>query len=140
MAVTAQLYDKGLVADANDYHVAAFCDDECRGIGLVVDGVIMMSVYGNGNEEITFKAIDKNTGALMDIAERISFTADAIGRFATPYVLTLGDETTEIASVASDNDDTSSQVFSPAGIRQERVQKGVNIVKKRGKTQKVLAK
>lgn len=140
MAVTAQLYDKGLVADANDYHVAAFCGDECRGIGLVVDGVIMMSVYGNGNEEITFKAIDKNTGALMDIAERISFTADAIGRFAAPYALTLGDETTEIASVASDNDDTSSQVFSPAGIRQERVQKGVNIVKKRGKTQKVLAK
>ncbi len=140
MAVTAQLYDRGMVVDANDYIVAAFCGDECRGVGLVVDGIIMMSVYGDGNENITFRAIEKNMDSILNIAESISFTADAIGRYTDPYRLTLGDEATGIIQIASENDNASSKIFSTTGIRQGHIQKGVNIVKKHGRSEKVLVK
>lgn len=99
MAVTACLYNNEMAEDAGDYYVAAFCDNECRGVGKTVKGLVMMNVYGQGNETIQFKVIDKETEQLMDIAENVAFNADVQGSIAAPFRMTIGDGlTTDIAN------------------------------------------
>jgi hypothetical protein len=75
-----------------NYDIAAFCGDECRGIGKVVKGVVMMNVCGEGNETITFKALDRSTGIVMDIVESVPFTGDVLGAYTEPFKLNLGEE------------------------------------------------
>ena len=42
MPVTARIAEAGgIFVDGDDYEVAAFCGDECRGIGVVVDGYMI---------------------------------------------------------------------------------------------------
>ena len=38
--------------------VAAFCDNECRGVARVVDGLLYMNIYGEGGETIRFKFVE----------------------------------------------------------------------------------
>lgn len=113
MAMTACLYNQGIVEDADDYYVAAFCGNECRGVGKAVKGLVMMNVYGQGNETIQFKAIDKETEQLVDIAENTPFSAEVQGSIAAPFRLTIGDDAaTDIAS------HSASQIkITPAVIR-----------------------
>lgn len=101
MALTACLYNGDMTEDADDYYVAAFCDDECRGVGKAVKGLVMMNIYGQGDETIQFKVINKETELLMDIVESMTFIADAQGSIGSPIRLTIGDDlTTEFAHLS----------------------------------------
>ena len=71
MPTTVCLYKADQPEDVDNYDVGAFCGDECRGVGKVVQGVVMMNVCGEGGETITFKAMEKETGIVMDISESV---------------------------------------------------------------------
>ena len=86
-------------ADATRYDVAAFCGDECRGVGQVSKNRVMMNVYGQGGETITFLAFDKETGEILSLEEQISFVPDVLSSFKAPYLLTLQGEATSIATL-----------------------------------------
>lgn len=94
MPVTAELYADGSKADADDYLVGAFAGGECRGIGLWKDARLLMSVYGDNNEEIRFVAADLDNEKFYDITETLNFTADNQGSWLAPMALTIGDEST----------------------------------------------
>lgn len=98
MPVIAQLFNNGDKDRADDYYVAAFCRDECRGVGKVVNDVLMISVYGDNNETITFRAIKKDSDELFDIIENTSFVADVTGTLKEPFKLTLGSVTTGVTT------------------------------------------
>ncbi len=102
MPVTAQLRVNGENVGADDYLVAAFSDTECRGIGQWKDGRLMMSVYGQAGDDIRFIALDLNDKKFYDIHETLSLSADNVGTWHMPYLLTLGGETTDIQKLYND--------------------------------------
>ena len=87
MAVTALVMDGDEQASESRFVIAAFAGDECRGIGKHVDGTVRISVYGDKADELTFKAIEIETGKEFAITEKAAFTPDVIGSQASPVVL-----------------------------------------------------
>ena len=103
----------------------------------------MMNVCGEGNETITFKAIDKKSNIVLDIKERVSFTGDVLGAYAEPFKLTLGEESiTDIVTIKSET--AVDAIYNMAGQRlttdKQTLSKGVYIQIKNGQTQKVFVK
>lgn len=73
---------------ANNCTVAAFCGNECRGIAEVVDGLLYMNIYGEGDETIHFKFVD-NGGETIDFEQTVLFSPEAvIGSRKSPLQLT----------------------------------------------------
>ncbi len=99
MCLMADVYVNGVKAAADEYYVGAFCGTECRGIGKYVNGVLMMSIYGEGGEEISFVAMDKDNETLFTIDETEKFAVTILGGVKTPYALNIGGATTNIAGV-----------------------------------------
>ena len=87
MPVTAELYKAGdIKADAADYEVAAFCGDECRGTGVVVDGVMMINVHGNAGDAISFRFVGpEGTERLSTSA--VTFAEKPLSSINDPYHL-----------------------------------------------------
>ena len=93
MCITAELYEGNVAVGEDDYYVAAFVGEECRGVGKFIEGKIFLSVYGDKSEPIVFKAVDKESGESFDIDTKLDFTADAVGSVKAPYQLQLGNAT-----------------------------------------------
>ncbi|MDE5807241.1 MAG: leucine-rich repeat protein, partial [Muribaculaceae bacterium] len=83
MPMTAVLTD----AAADDYVIGAFVGDECRGIGVNVNGTVMINVHGERGDVVTFRY----ASAIGQFAssESVSFGEDALGLLATPYELSM---------------------------------------------------
>ena len=99
MCVVADVFEDGHKVEAGTYVVGAFCGEECRGIGQYVDGKLMMSVYGEGGEIITFKAAQDEV--VYGIKETAIYGTDLLGNLRSPYVLTVGDDATGIAGTTT---------------------------------------
>ena len=100
MALICRVEGVGLSSDV--LAVGAFCGDECRGLGKVVQGRVMLTVHGEGDEWISFRVIDRATDELLPAAESTPFTSDVLGTYSAPFRLTLGNETTGIETIAAD--------------------------------------
>ena len=59
----------------------------------------MMSVYGEGGEQLTFMAYDPQTETVYDITETMAFGADPVGSWNMPYILSVGDQTVGISKL-----------------------------------------
>ncbi len=103
MPIIAQIYDNGSAESADNFYVAAFCSDECRGIGYNINGLVMMNVFGNGNENITFKLIKKGTEELFELEQAIPFKQEMIGKIAEPYHLMINENNTSVDIMQNNN-------------------------------------
>ncbi|MDE5883330.1 MAG: leucine-rich repeat protein, partial [Muribaculaceae bacterium] len=74
------------LGDVEDYQVAAFCGDECRGIGKVVDGVFMINVHGNAGDVIAFRFIGNDSEEMLS-ATTVVFNQNPEGTFANPFII-----------------------------------------------------
>lgn len=90
MGIVADLYESGSPVNADDYWLVAFCGDECRGVAQTVYGHLMMNIYGNSGETITFKVIDRTTQVVEEVAESRVFAQDVEGTLQLPIVLNIG--------------------------------------------------
>ena len=97
------------------YDVAAFCGDECRGVGRVVKNRVMMNVYGQGGETITFCAFDKETGETLPLQESVAFVPDVLGSVKAPFRLTFDGDATDIASIREDGTTTTTIYYTIDG-------------------------
>ena len=79
----------GSSLDNNDYQVAAFCGSECRGIGRIVKGLVMMNVYGNVNDPITFHVTDVDGENSFDNNVSLNFSETVVGDIFNPYAITI---------------------------------------------------
>lgn len=102
MPLTAELYVDGTKANADEYIVGAFSDSECRGVGIWKEGRLMMTVYGDGGEDIRFVAKNLTDGIYYDITEQVNFTADNVGTWHAPYALSIGGESTKVEELNSE--------------------------------------
>jgi hypothetical protein len=96
MPLTAHLYDGGVKVNADEYVVGAFAGTECRGVGIWKDDRLLMSIYGQPGDEITFVAMQTSTGNCYDLTEQMDFQADNIGTWNMPSTLTIGGQVTGI--------------------------------------------
>ncbi|MDE5585167.1 MAG: hypothetical protein K2I92_02360, partial [Muribaculaceae bacterium] len=89
MPVIASLDASG---DIEDYQVAAFCGDECRGIGAVVEGMMMINVHGNAGDVISFRFIGSDSKQMISSTD-IVFNDMPQGTFAQPFMISTGNAT-----------------------------------------------
>ena len=81
---------------ARDYEVAAFSNGECRGAARPVyiealgQSMIFMTVYGDDNDNVSFRYYDVTTGEEVALNEEMTFEVNATyGDVMEPYVMTL---------------------------------------------------
>ena len=102
MPVTAEFYVNGTKSADDEYVIAAFVGTECRGVGQWKEGRLVMNVFGDGGEDVTFMAYDKTSEQYYTIAEHVNFVADNSGSWFAPMKLTLGEEATGISQLNRD--------------------------------------
>lgn len=83
----------GTSLDNEEYQVAAFCGSECRGIGRIVNGLVMMNVYGNINDNITFEVSDANGEKKYSNTASLNFSENVVGDIFNPYAITINNTT-----------------------------------------------
>ena len=97
MSIYAKLVieDNDVTAD-NNYEVAAFVGDECRGVATIQSqgGYTWLWMFVRSDEasgeKISFKVYDKTTGKEKRIAETVDFVSDGkIGEASSPTTFTL---------------------------------------------------
>ncbi|MDE7420818.1 MAG: chitobiase/beta-hexosaminidase C-terminal domain-containing protein [Muribaculaceae bacterium] len=81
----------GTPLDNSNYQVAAFCGSECRGVGKVIDGRVMMNVYGETDDSISFKVTDTEGVDFYHDDEALTFSETVIGDLFNPYPITVKD-------------------------------------------------
>lgn len=146
MCLIADVNTEGYKADEDTYCIGAFYENECRGIGEYIDGKLMMSIYGDGNETITFRAVANDDETMRIIEEKVKFEETLLGSLAAPYQLHIGAELTGINEFNSENISISVQqgcmyihstsyiemlsltdVFGNTVLRDDNVQNGESI-------------
>lgn len=143
MGLIADLQIDKSLADPDRFTLLAYSDDECVGYSQVVDSLYYLTIYGDMDEDITFKAIDQFDGNLYDIKESINFQSEVIGQQMHPIHLTLLNisEATSITQpdIASENPGSSTIGKSISGYysadgrllstKAVALQKGIYIIK-----------
>lgn len=93
MAIVATVcYADGITADNADYQLAAFCGSECRGIGQLSGGLLMMSVYGNAGDRITVQVTDRE-GSDVLASNTLDFSETVLGNIEVPYAINVNNAT-----------------------------------------------
>ena len=93
MAVVATVCDSyGMPADNADYQLAAFCGTECRGIGQLTGGMLMMSVYGNAGDRIMLQVTDRDGNSVL-ANETLNFSESVLGNVDAPHTICVGNAT-----------------------------------------------
>ncbi len=111
MGMIALLESEENPVDQTRYTILAYNGMECVGMSECVDSLLFITMYGEGGEQITFKAIDNIDGQVYSVKEQNVFQADIIGEKAEPRKLTLvtdEDNATAIADIQNYNDGEQS--------------------------------
>lgn len=104
MPLVASLFDlAGVGLDNADYRVYAFCGSECRGIGRLVNGLVMMNVYGNAGDVVTFQITDAEAENQFENSASISFGEKVVGSLDDPYRISVAAQS-GVTCVAYDGD------------------------------------
>lgn len=102
------------------YYVGAFCEDECRGVGVLDGDLLFMNIHGEGTDRIEFRLLDAQ-GEVYGSANAALFQAQAqLGTVQQPYPLFFGsqDVIDEIKpTIASSSKIRSVQYYNLQGQR-----------------------
>ncbi len=98
-----KLFANGAETLEGTYTVGAFCGNECRGIGKMMDNKLFIAIHGTiaNNEKITFKAYENATGMEYNVSESITFNGQQEGTFVAPYRLNVSNEVTGVGDVST---------------------------------------
>ncbi len=131
MPVTSRIAKAGgIMADRGEFEIAAFCGDECRGVGVAVDDWIMISVYGNAGDEISFRLHSTVNHSESLLGQKLEFSEIPVGSLGDPYMFdsaatssisSVTDGSTKISvdngTVTVDGDARLIEVYDVAGTR-----------------------
>ena len=91
MGIIAEIQKDNEKVEANRFTLFAYdADGECRGEGKWVDGLTFLTLYGKGDESLSYRAVDILDGTVYTIRETMSFAEGLTGSISQPVVLTLG--------------------------------------------------
>lgn len=97
----ARLNVNGATAMEGTYTVGAFCDDECRGIGKWVNGLLFITVHGTlgTDSNISFKAVENLSGEVLAVNETAPFSGQLLGTYSSPFMLNANGSQTAIGVI-----------------------------------------
>ncbi|MDE6693006.1 MAG: T9SS type A sorting domain-containing protein, partial [Muribaculaceae bacterium] len=99
MPVVAELaLNSGACVDLDGYQVAAFCGNECRGIGVAVNGKVMINVHGNAGDQISFRVIDALGDEKVSVTA-VTFDVNNVTTFAAPVAINV-ENTSSVESIS----------------------------------------
>ena len=76
--------------NSNEYTIQVNDENNnCRGVGNCINGRFLITIYGNGGEILTFRAIDSKTNQCFAISENVKFVPDVIGTMNVPVLFTI---------------------------------------------------
>ena len=103
MTVVARLLVNDAQTVEGAYTVGVFSDNECRGIGQTVDGLIFLTVHGSldNTETLTLKAYENAIGEEFLIEETIDFNGQHEGTITAPLILHASDNITGIENITT---------------------------------------
>lgn len=88
MPVISRIVKGGNIpAEAGEFEIGAFCGNECRGIGVCVDGWTMINVFGNSGDKISFRALSAETHSEHTLGETLEFSEEPVGSLSKPFVM-----------------------------------------------------
>lgn len=82
----------GSELDNEDFQVTAFSGSECRGIGTLVEGLVMMNVYGNVNDPISFRVTDLEGEVSYSNNVSVMLGEDMMGDIFNPFMIPINAE------------------------------------------------
>lgn len=134
MTIIANLKD---IDNPQDFIVAAFVNDECRGFGTVSQsGDFFINVSGKNGEQVEFRMYNLNDGNITTLKERLSYSLMA-GSLNKPVI--LSDSMSTGIDDIDMSSDTDYEIFDAAGRKLQNTVKGINILKsKDGKAVKII--
>ncbi len=92
MSIVARIYNESEQAVPGKYSIGAYVGNECRGMGVEINGYFFITVNGENTEEsITFKVIDISSGEIYPVKESVQFTNDIVGNMINPLELHFTD-------------------------------------------------
>lgn len=95
MALNGVIFIDGVEQSSDQLEVGVFCGDECRGSAIAGEFfitnryILMLTVYGNVGDQLTFKLYDHAIGEELDLTSpaAIVFDLDGYGSPIEPYIL-----------------------------------------------------
>ncbi len=116
MSLIARLEVNGTAATADNYTLAAFCGDECRGVAQSVDGLLYLNIHGEGGEPFTFRLLDAE-GQVLTVSQTLAMQPQSLtGSPAQPYLLTIGGDGIQLPTSAGSHP-ISVAYYHPDGRR-----------------------
>lgn len=114
MCITASAFVHGNAVAGSDYVVYAMSGSECRGTSQFVDGMYLITVYGDGAEDISFVIENTTTGDSYICTETVEFRSDVMGSRNTAYEITAREGTTGIDGIVANGH--KMHVYTVPGI------------------------
>ena len=91
MGIIAEIQKDDEKVDTDRFVLYAYdTDGECRGEGTWVNGLTYMTLYGEGGEALSYRAVDLMDGTVYAVQETIPFAEGITGSVCQPFLLTLG--------------------------------------------------
>ena len=97
---------------SGDCQVYAFVDNECRGVGRIINGKYFVTVYGDVAATVKFLVKNMRTGLEYEAEETLTFCEDIVGSVKEPMVLTM----TPTAIRRIFDDSRKYKVYSVEGV------------------------
>ena len=109
MTLTGVIQINGVEQQSAALEVGAFCGTECRGAVRAVlfpatqRYVVMLTIFGNNGDQITFKLYDHNQGLELNYQSppAVTFGSNGLGTLMNPYVLNFTSSDYTISASAS---------------------------------------
>ena len=118
------------VENCEDYTIGAFVGDECRGEGKFINGKAFISVGGESGENISFRLLNKWTGELLDVAQKIPF-GDMAGSISAPVLMGTIDGTTGIVDINTIDNNNVEAIYDITGRKVEQMTEGIYVIEVR---------
>ena len=74
---------------SDDCQVYAFVDNECRGVGRIINGKYFITVYGDEAATVKFLVKNMRTGLDYEAEGTLTFSEDVVGSVKEPMVLAM---------------------------------------------------
>lgn len=126
MNMVATLQIDGAPVTEGDFHVAAFSNGDCRGLGTLQDGQLFFTFYGEGGEALTFQLMDTG-GQTYTLEQTLPLQPQTIvGSRQEPYLLTLSTTALHQPTVVSAKP-VSVTYYNASGMKVSAPGRGVTL-------------
>lgn len=114
------------VSQPERYSIGAFVGDECRGEGVVTDGLAFITVHCDAGEAVRFRLYDTYTSTCCDVVESLK-AQTRVGSLKRPYVLHASQSTLGISDITNNGETTNNNRYDLLGRSVSNSRRGITV-------------